>query len=175
MDLNLSNENSSNVKINQNTGQLINPNDLGLFCKKFKESNEKLRETGKIIEETVKKYTIKEVQAVEDAVQALNEKIEKVIEHPKMSEYKNKGETIQKEMYKSLEQVMNIFEKFRKKTIERKDLTSQEKMINIKMAFDKIQSELFTQEEIEIFKQQFQNVITIMPKRTSYKNRKALQ
>ena len=160
---------------NKSDGALVNPNDLGEYCNRFKNSNQELKETGKIIEDTVKKYTAEEVLAVEKAVSALNEKIEKIIEHPKMTEYKTKTEYLQKDMFKSLEYVMKIFEKFRRKTIERKDITSEEKMKTIKLAFDKIQEQLFTKEEIELFKKQFQNIISVIPKRTSYKNRRALQ
>jgi len=175
MELQLDSNTENNKATEQTGGELVNPNDLGVYCNRFKTSNQQLKETGKIIEDTVKKYTAEEVLAVENAVKALNEKIEKIIEHPKMTEYKTKTENLQKDMFKSLEYVMKIFEKFRKKTIERKDITSEEKMKTIKLAFDKIQEQLFSKEEIEIFKQQFQNIITVIPRKTSYKNRRALE
>lgn len=150
--------------------ELVNPNDLGKYCSTFKNNNQELKKNIRIIEDTVKKYTENEVKAVEDAIKTLNEKIEKIIEHPKMEEYKCKSECLQKEMFQSLEYIIKIFEKYRKRTLERKDLTSDEKMKYIKVAFDKIQCELFNQEEIELFKRQFENVIMIPPKRMSYKN-----
>ena len=153
-----------------NNKELIDPNELGSHCQRFKNNNQNLQKNGKVIEDTVKKYTANEVQAVEEAIKKLNAKIEKIIAHPKMDEFKTTSETLQKEIFQSLEYIIKIFEIYRKWTLERKDLTSEEKMRNIKLAFNKIQGELFTQEEIDMFKKQFENIIIMPPKRTSYKN-----
>jgi hypothetical protein len=165
---------NSDIKKQNCSNELINYNDLAVQCSKFKNANIELQNNGKIIEDTVKKYTMNEVAAVENAVKALNKKIETIIEHPKLHEYKAKSENLQKEMFSSLEYVIRIFEKFRKKTIDRKDLTSEQKMNHIKLAFEKIQTELFTPEDITKFKQQFSEIITILPRKTSFKNRKQI-
>ena len=75
MELNFDLNTENNKLIEQKSGELVNPNDLGEYCNRFKTSNHQLKETGKIIEDTVKKYTSEEVLAVENAVKALNEKI----------------------------------------------------------------------------------------------------
>ena len=160
----------------QSKSQISINNDFNIQCNNFKQYNSKLKDNHKILVKTIESYTVQEQLEVNKAINKLNQKIQIIMDNKKMKEFQNINNELQKTMYTSLQKVVVIFEKFRKKTIERKDLTSDEKMKIIKMAFEKLQKKLFTEAEISEFKNQFKNIVMTVPKRSSYRNiRKAIE
>jgi len=150
--------------------QIAIHNDFNVQCNNFKQFNSQLKNNHKILVKTIESYTVYEQLEVDKAINKLNQKIQLIMNNKKMKEFQNINNKLQKTMYTSLQKVVIIFEKFRKKTIERKDLTSDEKMKIIKMGFEKLQKKLFTESEINEFKNQFKNILMTVPKRSSYRN-----
>ena len=148
----------------------VNSKELGNLCYQFKENNREFSNNSKIIRETVEKYTLNELKIVEESINNLNKKIEKILNHIKIKEYTEICDNLEKDMHKSLTSVISIFDKFRKQTLERKDITNNDKIKNIKSGFIKIQEALFTNEEINILKNEFNNTTLLNPRRNSNKN-----
>jgi len=155
---------------NENNNQIIDTNNLTLICDNFKKTNQELKEKHEIITKTIERYTSEEVKAVENAINNLNKKISKVMECSKMKEYTEETTKLQQKMYSSLQKVMIVFEKYRQQIMRDTTISREAKLKKITLCFNKLQDRLFTTEEIEEFKNKFNQVIALFPKRTSYKS-----
>merc|ERR1711907_821536 len=112
-----------NMETNSIGGDSSNSNiictsDLGSHCNLFKDCNSKLKKSHKILTETINNYTKQEQLEVEKAINALNKKVELIMENEKMKEFTKNTTDLQSKMYESLQKVIIVFEKFRKTTLE---------------------------------------------------------
>ena len=159
-------EEISQNNIVSNKNQLTN--NLKHHCLTFKKSKNRLNNINKTMETTLNKYTDKEVQNVNKALEDLKSKVDKILSQPQVIELKNEYEKLENENMHSLENIIEIFDSYKNNLFKRTDLTTEQKRNQIKIEYEKIQNELLTPEEIETFHKLYSNIINIIPKR-SYK------
>ena len=138
---------------------LVNLNFLDEQAKNYRNSKNYVENESKQIKKIVMDNTKKEMEEVQQAINNLNSKLEKIM---KSDVIKQKEESVLKHtktMALSIEVATKTFFKIKKVINEKPNLTSEQKKQYEKKVYDKIISKFLTKEEIE----QFQRMIRMGP------------
>ena len=131
--------------------QIVNLNYLDREAAIYKQSKNDLIEYSKQVHNAVEQNTTKEVQAVEEAIKKLNEKVEKIMETEYVKERQKKIEGAQQQMMKSIKEASNTFFQVRNVIRSKENLTAEEKFQYEEKLFHKILDKFMTKEEKELF------------------------
>jgi hypothetical protein len=133
-------------------GDLVNLNFLDEQAKKYRNSKNFVENEGKQIRKIVMDNTKKEMEEVQQAINNLNSKLEKIM---KSDVVKQKEEAVLKHtktMALSIDVATKTFFKIKKIINEKPNLTSEQKREYEKKVYEKMISKFLTTEEIEKFK-----------------------
>lgn len=133
-------------------GDLVNLNFLDEQAKKYRSSKNFVENESKQIRKIVMDNTKKEMEEVQQAINNLNSKLEKIM---KSDVVKQKEEAVLKHtktMALSIEVAAKTFFKIKKIINEKPNLTESQKREYEKKVYEKIISKFLTNEEIEKFK-----------------------
>ena len=147
---------SNQLAIKNNLSQTIK--NINNECNNYKTNSQIVKHNEKKINNFIKDNTKKEVDQVNESIKKLNLKIEKLMEIPQVQNIKNQIEHSSKEMYLSLQKVMDCFQKGKKCILERDDIPDLKKQQCIKLMFTKLTEKLYTKEEMEEFNNFFNRV-----------------
>ena len=117
----------------------------------FKQARNNIDSNVKIIRETIDKNTRNEVEAVEQAIKNLNNKVQKILETDFIKEKTNIIEKSEEQMIKSSKLAAQTFFKVRKIIHEKDELTIQQKIQYENKLYEKILDKFMTPEEKELF------------------------
>jgi hypothetical protein len=136
---------------------------IGHHCEVYKANHKQLKSREAKINKLIKDNTQQEKQNVEDAIKALNLKINQIVESDEVKQEMGKMEQNHKSMMLSLQSVMSKFNHGRQLIMARKDIPLQKKKECIKTIFDKLLDKLYEPEDVKAFKQMFNNLIVVNP------------
>lgn len=117
----------------------------------FKQARNNIDSNVKIIRDTIDKNTRNEVEAVEQAIKNLNNKVQKILETDFIKEKTNIIEKSEEQMIKSSKLAAQTFFKVRKIIHEKDELTIQQKIQYENKLYEKILDKFMTPEEKELF------------------------
>lgn len=117
----------------------------------FKQARTDIDTNVKIIRETIDKNTRNEVEAVEQAIKNLNNKVQKILETDFIKEKTNIIEKSEEQMINSSKLAAQTFFKVRKIIHEKDELTIQQKIQYENKLYEKILDKFMTPEEKELF------------------------
>ena len=144
--------------------QLSTKNNLSLAiktineeCNNYKTHSQIVKHNEKKLTKYIQENTKKEVDDINEAIRKLNLKVEKLMEVPQAIKAKEL-EHSSKEMYLSLNKVMDCFNKGKNCIMERDDIPEVKKQQCIRLMYSKLLEKLYTKEEMLEFKNFFNRV-----------------
>ena len=96
---------------------LTNFNFLDREAALYKASKEKMEENAKFIQKSIDDNTKREKQAVEDAIKALNNKLDQIMEHEEIKKAQNNIEEADKQMTTSVDTAVKAYFNIKKKIV----------------------------------------------------------
>lgn len=133
-------------------GDLVNLNFLDEQAKKYRNSKNFVENEGKQIRKIVMDNTKKEMEEVQQAINNLNSKLEKIMKSDVVKQKKEAVLKHTKTMALSIDVATKTFFKIKKIINEKPNLTSEQKREYEKKVYEKMISKFLTTEEIEKFK-----------------------
>lgn len=116
----------------------------------YKTAKQQAEQSSLNIQTTIKNNTKAETEAVQKAIDALNKKVESILNDDVVKEEQKKIEKSQEQMDISINAGVKTFFKIRD-IIRSKNLDEEQMQVMEKKAYDKIISKFLTQEEIDMF------------------------
>ena len=150
---------SNQLALNNNFSQAIKV--INKECDNYRTNSQIVKKTETQLNNFIKQNTKKEVDDVNDAIRKLNLKVDKLMEIPQVKKVQNQLEQSSKEMFLSLQKVMDCFNKGKRCIMDREDIPIEKKNQCIKLMYDKLMKKLYTQEEMEKFKHFFNRVVIV--------------
>lgn len=147
---------------NSNNTQLART--LDQECLIFRQSKQLVKQGQEQIMQKIKDETKPEVQAVERAVKALNQKVENIMQTPEVQQTMAKVEQNRQQMFVSLQQAIKVFQEGQKTIQDDPKLSPTEKTQYKKAMYNKILAKLYSPQEIQAFQQMFSGAVVIMPR-----------
>ena len=140
-------------------GDLVNLNFLDEQATNYRNSKNFVENESKQIKKIVMDNTKKEMEEVQQAINNLNSKLEKIMKSDVVKQKEEEVLKHTKTMALSIEVATKTFFKIKKVINEKPNLTNEQKKQYEKKVYDKIISKFLTKEEIE----QFQRMIRMGP------------
>jgi hypothetical protein len=134
-----------------NNRQVINMDFLDRESNLYRSSKETLKSNSETIDKTIKDNTKQEVEAVQNAIKILNEKVEKIMETDFVKDKQKQIESSQKQMSDSIKKASDAFFKVKTYILEKDGLTEEQKQQYIKKLYDKLMDKFMTKEEKMFF------------------------
>lgn len=134
-----------------NNRQVINMDFLDREANLYRSSKETLKSNSETIDKTIKDNTKQEVEAVQNAIKILNEKVEKIMETDFVKDKQKQIESSQKQMSDSIKKASDAFFKVKTYILEKDGLTEEQKQQYIKKLYDKLMDKFMTKEEKMFF------------------------
>jgi hypothetical protein len=131
--------------------QIVNLDYLDREAQLFKQARNNIDENSKIVREVLDKNTKNEVEAVQNAIQNLNKKVQQILETDFVKEKTDLIEKSEEQMIKSSKLAAQTFFKVRKIIHEKQELTQEQKMQYEQKLYDKILDKFMTPEEKDLF------------------------
>ena len=131
--------------------QLVNLNSLDRAATLYKSSSSTLKENSKIIKNTIDEHTKEEVKQIQEAINRLNQKVEKLMETDYIKDKKAKIVEAQKNMMNSIKEASKTFFQVRDIILQKNHLSKEEKEQYIDKLFHKILDKFLSKEEKELF------------------------
>ena len=153
---------ATNVNEIDNNTQLART--LDQECLIFRQSKQMVKQGQEKIMHTIKQGTIREVQDVERAVKALNEKVKNILQTSEVKETVDEVNRNRQQMYVSLQQAIKVFQDGQKTIRADPSLSPEQKKQYEKSMYEKVLSKLYTPQEIQAFQQMFANTVVILPR-----------
>ena len=129
---------------------LTNFNFLDREAALYKASKEKMEENAKFIQKSIDDNTKREKQAVEDAIKALNNKLDQIMEHEEIKKAQNNIEEADKQMTTSVDTAVKAYFNIKKK-INEMDMENEKKREYCNKVYKKIIGKFLSEEEIALF------------------------
>jgi len=136
---------------NNNNRQIMNMDFLDREANLYHSSKEILKSHSETIDKTIKDNTTKEVEAVQNAIKVLNQKVEKIMETDFVKDKQKEIESSQKQMSESIKKASDAFFKVKTYILEKEGLTEEQKQQYIKKLYDKLMDKFMTKEEKMFF------------------------
>lgn len=127
-------------------------------CNSYKKHSQIVKHNEEKLTKYIQDNTKKEVDDINEAIRKLNLKVEKLMEVPQAKQVKNQLDSSSKEMFLSLQKVMECFNKGKKCIMDREDIPDVKKQQCIRLMYSKLIEKLYTEDEILQFKQFFSRV-----------------
>jgi hypothetical protein len=134
-----------------NNRKVINMDFLDREANLYRSSKETLKSNSETIDKTIKDNTKQEVEAVQNAIKILNEKVEKIMETDFVKDKQKQIESSQKQMSDSIKKASDAFFKVKTYILEKDGLTEEQKQQYIKKLYDKLMDKFMTKEEKMFF------------------------
>ena len=135
----------------QPQNQIVNFSYLDREAELYKQSKTTLKQNADEIQTAIETNTKEEVQKVQEAINNLNKKVEKIMETDYIKGKKKKIEEAQQQMMKSIKEASNTFFKVRDVIRAKENLSDEEKHQYEDKLFHKILDKFMTKEEKELF------------------------
>lgn len=136
---------------NNNNRQIMNMDFLDREANLYHSSKDILKSNSATIDKTIKDNTTKEVEAVQNAIKVLNQKVEKIMETDFVKDKQKEIESSQKQMSESIKKASDAFFKVKTYILEKEGLTEDQKQQYIKKLYDKLMDKFMTKEEKMFF------------------------
>ena len=133
--------------------QLTNLDFLDREAQLYKQSKETLKNSGKLIDKAIKDNTKQEMEEVQNAVKALNDKVDRIMKTDFVKDKQDKIKSSREQMLKSIEMASQAFFKVRTIILDKDSLNQEQKQQYIKKLYDKIIEKFMTAEEKKLFEQ----------------------
>jgi hypothetical protein len=131
--------------------QVINMDFLDREANLYRASKEVLKSNTETIDKAIKDNTKQEVEAVQNAIKTLNEKVDKIMETDYVKNKQKQIESSQKQMSESIKKASEAFFKVKTYILEKDGLTEEQKQQYIKKLYDKLMDKFMTKEEKMFF------------------------
>jgi hypothetical protein len=151
---------SNQLSVKNNFAQAIQT--INKECDNYRTNSQIVKKNETKLTNFIKDNTKKEVEEVNESIKKLNLKVEKLMEIPQVKQVQNQLEQSSKEMFLSLQKVMDCFNKGKRCILERNDIPQEKKNQCMKLMYEKLMNKLYTKEEMEKF-QHFFNRVSIIP------------
>ena len=129
---------------------LTNFNFLDKQAALYKSSKEKMEENAKFIQKSIDDNTKEEKKAIEDAISALNKKLDLIMEHDEIKKAQNNIKCAGEQMTTSVDTAVKAFFNIKKK-INEMEMPEEKKEEYSKKVYKKIIGKFLTEEEIKMF------------------------
>lgn len=150
---------SNQLAVKNNFAQAIQT--INKECDNYRTSSQIVKQNETKLTNFIKDNTKKEVEEVNESIRKLNLKVDKLMEIPQVKQVQNQLEQSSKEMFLSLQKVMDCFNKGKRCILERDDIPQEKKTQCIKLMHDKLMKKLYTKEEMEKFQHFFNRMVVI--------------
>jgi hypothetical protein len=134
-----------------NNNQVINMDFLDREANLYRTSKETLKSNTDTIDKAIKDNTKQEVEAVQNAIKTLNEKVDKIMETDYVKDKQKQIESSQKQMSESIKKASDAFFKVKTYILEKEGLTDEQKQQYIKKLYEKLMDKFMTKEEKMFF------------------------
>jgi hypothetical protein len=151
----------TSIKESNNNTQLART--LDQECLIFRQSKQIVKQGQEKIMHTIKQGTTREVQEVERAVKALNDKVKHIMETPEVQKTVDMVNKNRQQMYVSLQQAIKVFQDGQQTIRDDPSLSPEQKKQYQKAMYEKVLSKLYTPQEIQAFQQMFAGTVVIVP------------
>lgn len=131
--------------------QVINMDFLDREANLYRTSKETLKSNTETIDKAIKDNTKQEVEAVQNAIKILNEKVDKIMETDYVKDKQKQIESSQKQMSESIKKASDAFFKVKTYILEKEGLTEEQKQQYIKKLYEKLMDKFMTKEEKMFF------------------------
>jgi uncharacterized protein (UPF0212 family) len=129
---------------------LTNFNFLDKEAALYKSAKEQMEENSDFIQTSIENNTKKEKEAVEDAITALNKKLDKIMEHDEIKKAQDNIKCAGEQMSTSVDVAVKAYFNIKKK-IMGMDMPDEKKSEYNKKIYTKIIGKFLTEEEIKMF------------------------
>jgi hypothetical protein len=134
-----------------NNKQVINMDFLDREANLYRTSKEILKTNTETIDKAIKDNTKQEVEAVQNAIKTLNDKVDKLMETDFVKDKQKQIDSSQKQMSESIKKASDAFFKVKTYILEKEGLTDEQKQQYIKKLYDKLMDKFMTKEEKMFF------------------------
>lgn len=149
---------------------LVNFNFLDNEAALYKASKEKMEDNAKFIQKSIDDNTKTEKQAVEDAIKALNNKLDQIMEHEEIKKAQDNITAASEQMTTSVDAAVKAYFNIKKK-ITAMEMEEDKKREYCSKVYKKIIGKFLSQEEIEMFERMISmGPMMIMPGGTIGRN-----
>jgi hypothetical protein len=131
--------------------QVINMDFLDREANLYRTSKEILKTNTETIDKAIKDNTKQEVEAVQNAIKTLNEKVDTILETDFVKDKQKQIDSSQKQMSESIKKASDAFFKVKTYILEKEGLTDEQKQQYIKKLYDKLIDKFMTKEEKMFF------------------------
>ena len=131
--------------------KLVNLDYLDREAQLFKQAKNNIETNSKLVREAIDKNTKEEVQAVQQALNNLNKKVEQILETDFVKEKTQIIERSEEQIVKSSKLAAQTFFKVRKIIHEKPELTLEQKKQYEQKLYNKILDKFMTPEEKDLF------------------------
>ena len=140
-----------NTSIAKTDNQIVNFSSLDREAELYKTSKQSLKDNAELIQKAVDQNTKEEIKQVQDAITALNKKVERIMETDFVKDKKQKVEDAQKQMMSSIKEASKTYFQVRDVIRGKEHLSTSEKREYEQKLFHKILDKFMTKEEKDLF------------------------
>ena len=153
----------SNTNHNNQKQLSLRLGQINKLCGSYQQNKAQMRVSQEKIDKAIKDNTQEERRRVEEAIENLNKKVDRILQTPQIKNEKEKFEQSSKMMYISLQKAMESFHQCKKMILDRQDIPNNKKQECIRVMYQKLMNKLISKEEMNQFQSMFGNVIFVGP------------